>query len=515
MITNTAMDNFSNQANTQNKNIVVWLDFGPTAYINFGISSALSKIDNYNFIGIVSDKQDMNFFKNQQITSFEKLFYYPDCYKDKTTFDLNKLKKFEEKFDLNIWLDIFTERSFYKYWTEFHQFTDDEILSIVYHTISFFVDILEKNNPKLIIMKQVGDNVSSLLFYRIAKKLGIKILMLNQLYIKDRLTLSENLINREISDEFKKLKTSFKKSSKIYDAEFIKNNDRTLSVSSLLKGIKIKKNLSRKISYYVKRFSSSGIEPIYQNIGKTKLKMIKFRLQNHFEFKKRQNFLDNHSIKSIENENFLYFPLASEPEARILVNSPFYTNQIALIENIAKAIPIDFTLYVKEHPVQKLKFWRSLTDYKKLVSIPNVKFIHPSVSTDELLNKCQGVIAISGGTSFETIFYKKPVILFADEYYDVLSTVTRINTFKTLSNDIANALCTFKFDNDELNAFMEASNNQSFLIPYHIIRDDAQILSSLQNYVNDFNLTANEFEKFYEKYKNYFELIAQTIRSKL
>ena len=307
MITNTAMDNFSNQANTQNKNIVVWLDFGPTAYINFGISSALSKIDNYNFIGIVSDKQDMNFFKNQQITSFEKLFYYPDCYKDKTTFDLNKLKKFEEKFDLNIWLDIFTERSFYKYWTEFHQFTDDEILSIVYHTISFFVDILEKNNPKLIIMKQVGDNVSSLLFYRIAKKLGIKILMLNQLYIKDRLTLSENLINREISDEFKKLKTSFKKSSKIYDAEFIKNNDRTLSVSSLLKGIKIKKNLSRKISYYVKRFSSSGIEPIYQNIGKTKLKMIKFRLQNHFEFKKRQNFLDNHSIKSIENENFLYF----------------------------------------------------------------------------------------------------------------------------------------------------------------------------------------------------------------
>ena len=433
---------------------------------------------------------------------------------NKSTFDLNNLKKFEEKFNFNIWLDIFTERSFYKYWVDFHKFTDKEILSIIYHTLSFFVDVIEKNKPKLIIMKQVGDNVSSLLFYRVAKKLGIKILMLNQLYVKDRLTLSENLVNREISDEFKKLKNSFKKSSKIYDTEFIKKNDRTLSVSSLLKGIHIKKNLSQKINYYIKRLSNET-ESTYQNIGKTKLNMIKFRLQNNFEVKKRKKFLDDYSIKSVGDEKFLYFPLASEPEARILVTSPFYTNQIALIENIAKAIPIDFTLYVKEHPVQKLKFWRSVSDYKKLISIPNVKFIHPSVNTDKLLSKCQGVIAISGGTSFETIFYKKPVILFADEYYDVLSTVTRIKTFKTLSNDITNALHNFKFNNDELDAFMQASDKQSFLIPYYMIRDDAQILSSLQNYVNDFNLTTKEFQKFYETYETYFELIAQLISSKL
>ena len=159
----------SNQSNTQDGNVIVWLDSGPTAYINFGIASALSKIDKCNFIGIVSDKQDLSFFQNQQITSFQKLFYYPDCYLNKSTFDLNNLKKFEEKFNFNIWSDIFTERSFYKYWVDFHKFTDKEILSIIYHTLSFFVDVIEKNKPKLIIMKQVGDNVSSLLFYRVAK----------------------------------------------------------------------------------------------------------------------------------------------------------------------------------------------------------------------------------------------------------------------------------------------------------------------------------------------------------
>ena len=504
----------SNQTNTQDENIIVWLDSGPTAYINFGITSALSKIDKFNFIGIVSTKEDIDFFQNQQITPFQTLMYYPDCYIGKSTFDLDNLKKFEEKFDLNIWLDIFTERSFYKYWTEFHKFSKDEILSIIYHTIYFFVNVIETYKPKLIIMKQVGDNVSSLLFYRIAKKLGVKILMPNQLYLLNTITISDNLLSREVSDEFIKSITNFKKSSKIYDMEFIKNHDRSKAVSMLLEGTNFKKNFSQRISHYIKRLSK-GPEPIYQNIGKTELKMIRYRSQNSSKIKKREQFLDLNSIKSIGDEKFLYFPLASEPEARIMVTSPFYTNQITLVENVAKSIPIDFVLYVKEHPVQKLKFWRSITDYKKLIDIPNVKFIHPSVSNDELLTKCQGVIAISGGTAFEAIFYKKPVILFADEHYDVLSTVTRNKTFKTLPNDITDALSNFKFDNNELATFMEAIDKQSLSVPYPQIRDDAEILSSIQSYVHDSNLTTKQFEKFYESYKTYFELIAKTIYSKL
>lgn len=504
----------SNLANTQDENVIVWLDFGPTAYINFGIAAALSKIDKFNLIGIVSAKQDVSFFQNQQVFPFQALLYYPDCYIGKTAFDLNNLKKLEEKFDLNIWLDIFTERSFYKYWTEFHKFTKDEILAIIYHTISFFVDAMETYKPKLVIAKQVGDNVSSLLLYRIAKKMGIKILMPNQLYLKNKITISDNLVSREISDEFKKSITGFNNSSETYDEEFIKNYDRSESVSLLLQGPNLRKSLSQRISHYIKRITT-GPEPVYQNIGKTKLKMIRYQLHNSLEVKKRKRFLDDNSIKSVGNEKFLYFPLASEPEARIMTTSPFYTNQITLVENIAKSIPINSVLYVKEHPVQKLKLWRSIADYKKIINIPNVKFIHPSVSNHELLSKCQGVVAISGGTGFEAIFYKKPVILFADEYYDVLSMVTKIKKLSTLPNDIANALSNFKFNNNELAAFMHSFNKQSLSVPYHSIRNDAYVLSNMQLYVHDFNLTTKEFHKFYEKYKRYFELIAQTIHSRL
>jgi hypothetical protein len=45
--------------------------------------------------------------------------------------------------------------------------------------------------------------------------------------------------------------------------------------------------------------------------------------------------------------------------------------------------------------------------------------------------------------------------------------------------------------------------------------NDGSILSAVQRYEDDSNLTTKQFQKFYETYKNYFELIAQTIYSKL
>jgi len=103
----------------------------------------------------------------------------------------------------------------------------------------------------------------------------------------------------------------------------------------------------------------------------------------------------------------------------------------------------------------------------------------------------------------------------ADEYYDVLSMVTKNKTFDTLHSDIKNTLLNFKFNNTELNAFMQAFNEQSLSISYHSMMTDGSIVSSVQKYERDYNLTMKYFLLFYEKYKNDFELIARTIHSKL
>lgn len=497
----------------KNENIIVWLDFDAYAYVNFGIISALSKLDKFNFIGIVANQENLSFFQNQQIIPFKKLIYYPDCYIQKPTFNLENLKKFEEKYELNLWLDVYTERSFYKYWTDFHKFTKEEILSIAENSISFFGDILEKFKPKLVLMQQAGENISNLLLYRIAKKMKIKILMPIPVHTHNTIIISDNIGSREISDEFKKLMKNFTNESEIYDEEFIKKSNMIETVNVQLK-FNSNTTFSQKINHYIKRLSHNP-EPIYKNIGKTKLKMIKYKYQNHFEIKKRKQFLDNKSIKSIKDKKFVYYPLQSEPEAKVLTESPFYSNQIALIENIARSIPIDLVLYVKEHPIQKTKLWRTIEDYKKILALPNVKLVHPSVNSQELISKSQGVIVINGSIGFEGLFYKKPIILFGDEYYDELSMVTKIISLTTLPNVINNALSNFKFNNKELNALMQVVNDQTISVPYFSIIKDGVVLSSIQRNENNFNLTIKHFQKFYDIHKNHFELIAQTIYSKL
>jgi hypothetical protein len=500
----------NNQSDEKNENIIVWLDFDAYSYLNFAIISALSKLGKFNFIGIVTTRQDITFFQNQKLIQFKKLLYYPDCYINKYSFNIKNLKNFEKQFNLNLWLDIFAERSFYKYWTDFHKFSKDEIFSITENSISFFINVLEEFKPKLILMQQPGENISNLLLYQIAKKMGIKTLMPTILYLKNRILISDNLNSEEISNRFKKLIPNFNNSSQIYDEEFIKKENHAESIREYLSFNHNTRNIFQKFRYYIKRMWNEP-EPIYLNKGKTKLKLNKIRIQNLFKIKKRKQFLDNNAIKLIKDEKFIYFPLASEPEARIIVKSPFYTNQITLAENIAKSIPIDFILYVKEHPVQKIKLWRSIEDYQKLVDLPNVKLVHPNVNSQELILKSQGIVSISGSTTFESIFYKKPVIIFTEEHYDVLSMVTKIKTLADLPNELNHALSNFKFNNNELNAFMESFYQETISIRYPSIIKDASMLSSIQRQEHDFDLTMQHFQKFFETYKKDFELIAQTI----
>ena len=327
---------------SESSNVLVWLDQGPYAYINLGIATSLSKLDNFNFYGVVATHQDISFFNNQKNLNFHEIIYYPDCYIQKLSFDVDYLKKSEEKFDLNLWLDVYGERFFHEHRTNFHKFSKSEILIIVENTIKFFSELIERISPKLIIMQTAGENIANTLLFKIAKKLNIKILMVNPTHIHNRVVVSDNLISKEISKDFEKIIENFNEELQDFGPEYIKNK-------TLVETIKVQNefnfddsNTSEKISHYINRISNDP-EPIYQNVGKTKSKMIKSKISTNIETKKRKAFLDKNSSFKIEDQKFLYFPLQTEPEAKILSISPFFSNQLAVIENIARSIPVDLS----------------------------------------------------------------------------------------------------------------------------------------------------------------------------
>jgi|TARA_B110000495_G_scaffold187744_1_gene187401 hypothetical protein len=499
---------------SESSNILVWLDQGPYAYINLGIATSLSKLHNFNFYGIVATHQDISFFNNQKNINFNEIIYYPDCYINKSSYDIDYLKKSEEEFGLNLWLDVYGERFFHEHRTNFHKFSKSEILIIVENTIKFFSELIERISPKLIIMQTAGENIANTILYKIAKKLNIKILMVNPTHIHNRVVVSDNLISKEISKDFEKIIGNFNEELQDFGPDYIKNK-------TLIETIKVQNefnfddsNTSEKISHYINRINNDP-EPIYQNVGKTKLKMIKSKILTNFETKKRKAFLDKNSIFEIQDKKFLYFPLQTEPEAKILSISPFFSNQLAVIENIARSIPVDFILYVKEHPGQGLKLWRSIEFYKKLIELPNVKLIHPSVNPRDLISQSSCVVSITGSTGFEALFYKKPVILFADEYYDCLSMVTKVDNITSLPTLILKNITSFEFNNKEFNALMNSTNSESISIPYFEIMRDALSLSLIQRKDKNFKLTETYFIDFLKKHKENFELLGIEFKKKL
>lgn len=502
------------QISKKKKNILLWLDFDAYSYVNFGIANSLSKNNEFTFIGIVTTKQDISFFKNQNILKFEKLFYYPECYVNKSKINIKNIRSLEKKYNLNLWLDIFSERSFYKYWTDFYKFSKNEILSIIENSLLFFIEILEKNKPELILMQHPGENISNLLLYRLAKNQGIKILFPNPTYIHNKIVISNNIENDEILNNYKKIITNYKNNEKKFDTDYIKKTNLSETVNVQSNYNSGTTNFSQKLNHYIRRLTNDS-ELIYKNFGKTKLKMIKYKIENYFRVKNRGKFLNLNSIQTIEDKKFLYFPLQSEPESKILTSSSFYSNQIQLIENIAKAIPIDYVLYVKEHPIQKMKMWRSIKDYENIKKIPNVKLVNPYVNSQELIAKSSGIISISGATGFEALFYKKPVIIFADEFYEEISSVIKIKTYEELHNQIKMMLSNTQIQNKELNALMESLENTSISVPYFSMIKDGITLSSIQRYENNVELTQKKFKEFYEFYNKSFEILSTTINNKI
>ena len=262
---------------------------------------------------------------------------------------------------------------------------------------------------------------------------------------------------------------------------------------------------------YLSIILNSKYSKYYANFGKSFFKVI--FIEGVFPLRKikRKQFIDSNISKQINaHENFIYYPLQLEPERTLLIPAGHYTNQIEVITNIARSIPIDFQLIVKEHPMQKIYAWRDISFYKKIQELPNVKLIHPSVSQKTILEKCKMVITVTGTTGLEGILHKKPCIVLADTIYDRLSSVHRLKNLEELPNTIKESLKK-EVSLKDVNEFMDLLNTNTFDLD---ITNSEIIIKFIEEFFYDGYLFDTEInnEKATEFIKNnskYFEILAE------
>lgn len=136
-----------------------------------------------------------------------------------------------------------------------------------------------------------------------------------------------------------------------------------------------------------------------------------------------------------EAREILLYPLHQEPEATLNYMSEFFSNQVATIENILKAMSPNQVLLVKEHPVDKgalltTKFRRLREEHSALFYLPG------ELSGRAIQPRLSRVVTLTSTVGWEMANLGIPLYVLGEIFFDSLPGVTRIETFKELRNQL-------------------------------------------------------------------------------
>ena len=376
------------------------------------------------------------FFENQKIVDFKKVWHYHDQISfDKNEIDTEYLSNFEKKYGIGLWNLAVNERLFYRF-NRFHKFSTEEIWSILEQECKFFENILDEIKPDVFISREPFQHHDEL-FYQMCRAKEIKVLVSSTTQFANKCMISEHPLefdNSTISDsEISNKFTSFpellenisESTSKSYNKNWRASNKERISAAKEFLFNSDNKNSETHFTYFGRSKSNVLLDSIKQVLQK----------------RSRTSFLNKNLPTSIDHsEKFIYFPLGVDEEHSLLITAPYYTNQIETIRHVAKSIPINYKLYVKEHPSSITRNWKSISDYKEIMDIPNVILLHPFTSKEEIFEKCSLVISVVGSSCLEATFHGKPSILFGKVYYSILPSVHRVETLNKLPEIIRSSL---------------------------------------------------------------------------
>lgn len=484
--------------------IIFWVDASLITYL---LSNSLQNKIDADFYAIIDiTDRPKNFFLKQKFVQFKKSWYFHDHINSESkTIDFEFLKFFEEKYKINLWLLAQNERLF-NYHNQYHTFTTNEILSILQDECKLFDHILDKLKPDFFITKETALHHQHL-FYEMCRKQGVKVLMLNQSKFGYKCLISEELHKLDNSENLNDIESDDKTFEQLQ--EYLKSfNMQKQLIDHKNKFLSSKKEKLKAAFQLLFISNNSNLKNNFAYKGRTKSRVLYNEILYSVKAKQNHKFLNSNSQYEIsESIQFIYFPLHQDPERVLLIGSPFYTNQLETIRNVAKSLPIDCKLLVKEHPTQSIRGWHEINFYKSIIQIPNVTLLHYSVSNEELLQKCSLVITVNGTTGLEASFYAKSSIIFSNLGYSVLPSVFVLDSITSLPKLIKKAL-KVKVNPNDVGKYIKLVEKNSF--DFDLFR----FISAYQDYfyygghLVDVEIPLEKMKKFIEMEKTVFDKLA-------
>lgn len=373
--------------------------------------------------------------------------------------------------------------------TTMHRCFHDNILSkyIYYSHLSFFYQIFKEDRIDFVLCSETNLGVPS-----ITISLGLARNFKIPAYTLDP-DLSFNLLykynNEQFIENLQETYTSLKNKAYVpYEPDMITWN---LSPKKMFKNIlqKIGGQMLSEFCVCLAHFNFNYYERLGIHINYWE------KLKSYLNFKKAIRFYNKNAIVPDLNKKFIYFSLHVEPEAVILARVGL-DNQLLLIKMLSEAIPKDWIIYVKEHPhqlkinnpegsyfINNIDYYKSITFYKELTKIKNVKLINLKVHPKELTAHSQAVASIGGSVSTEAWLLKKPAINFCPKqaFAAKLSNSLGVESYQDLQEAINTLLC---HQNDFISK-IDIEKDHKKLQNYMLPQDSSAFPIILETILND------------------------------
>ena len=491
-----------------NSKIIFWMN---DALALVGLPKTLQEKYNFDIYAIldITDKQK-KFFQKQELIKFSKIWFLHD-YISKATKkpDTKYLKLIEKKHKINISLLASNERFFNK-WNQYYKFSSDEKLLILEQECKLFEKILDEVQPDFLITALTTLH-NNHLFYEICKARGIKVLMIRSSFLLGKYIISsefDSIDNTQINGKF-----HF--NSLVDIQNYLKKYDYATKTKLELENWFASKTDYLKAILKFLVSSNTNVKTHYTYYGRSKFAVLKGTIFSIIKKRFRESFINKNLIRDIKNKKpLIYFPLQIEPERSLLIQAPNYTNQIEVITNIVKSLPAGYELYVKEHPANVFREWRSVGDYKKIMKLPNVKLIHPSVKSEDLIIKSSLVITISSTSGLEAAFHNKPSIIFADLDYSILPSVHKIKAIDELPYAIKTSLKK-EVKSSDLSYYINLIEENSFELDFDSIDSDFDSNFHYGGFLADAEIPIEKMRLFLERHNADFDKIAAECLKKI
>ena len=408
------------------------------------------------------------FYREQKDIEYQ-IFEPDDMGIDKKDTDFDELKRFENELPLkSLWRLISADRklgrsflsgvSGYEY-----KFKNDRdiILNIAYNKINELNIIFDEFKPDLFIPAICNGGISVSIFDHLCNEKDIPYAVIQTCRVQNLFAFSSDKLLRfpnidKTAKMFfqKKISIDLSMAEKLYNdiMSDLDDPDYFDLKNTRMQKVELTKTWSR-IKYFYIIIPGVVVLGILDEIRNYIFRIYKTKsLYNHDSPSLLQRFrsiilkgiqksrLSKPSFGEIlpPDQKYLYYPLHTNPEYSTLIQGTMWQDQLMVVEILAKSIPSDWVVYVKEHPATVRFRTRPLSFYKRLKEFPNVVLAPTYMDMNSIISKSEMVAVITGTTGWEAILRGKPVINFSDHMFDAIGLSIKCTNIEKLSVDIFN-----------------------------------------------------------------------------